>query len=72
MLKRLALQVELALSIEARLPSRVRRRFIIGGQVINYPNKPPNRWKRLQYQLWGREGLVSSNELVRIEIQKMG
>ena len=64
-LKRLALQVELALSIEALLPTRFRRQFIIGGQVIKYPNKPPNRWKRLRYQMWGNEGLVSSQNLVR-------
>ena len=64
-LKRLGLQVELALSIESLLPTSFRRRFIIGGQVIKYPNKPPSLWKQFYYQLWGHEGFVSSQPLVR-------
>ena len=41
MLKRLALQVELALNVEELLPYKFRRRFIIGGLSVS-PNRAIN------------------------------
>jgi len=51
-LKRLALQVELALSAEEFFPRRVRRWFIIGQHEVK-PNRPLTIWEHFRYRVWG-------------------
>ena len=47
-------QVELVLTFEELLPTKLRRRFVTGRKEV-YPNKKPSIKKRLQHLFWAGE-----------------
>ena len=61
-LKRLALQVELALNVEELLPTRLRRHFIIGGLDV-WPNESINPLKALRRKLVGADRYDSAENI---------
>lgn len=61
-LKRLALQVELTLSVEELFPVRLRRSFIIGCREV-VPNRSLSLWERFRYTAWGGERNDSSETI---------
>ena len=47
-------QVELVLTFEELLPTKLRRRFVTGRKEV-YPNKKPSIKKQLQHLFWAVE-----------------
>ena len=61
-LKRLTLQVELALSVEELLPTRLRRHFIIGGQEV-LPNQAIGPIETLRHKVFGSDRFDSAENI---------
>ena len=48
------LQIELTLSVEATLPTKLRRKFIIGQELL-FPNEDLSLWEKIEKAVWGTD-----------------
>ena len=48
-------QVDLALSVEKRMPSKMRQ-WLLTGEIKIRPNQKPNLCERFLYTIWGGRG----------------